>query len=76
MYAENDYGSPPTATELQGWADNYGMSFPAGADPGWTFYDRSWSANYTPVNLLLAPGMRVVTEDYVDDSQIEAVLPM
>ncbi|MFO0636487.1 MAG: hypothetical protein U0168_26965 [Nannocystaceae bacterium] len=52
------------------------MTFPVGADPGWTFYDRSWSANYTPVNLLLAPGMRVVTEDYVDDAQIEAVLPM
>jgi hypothetical protein len=27
------------------------------------------------VNALLAPGMQVVTTDWVDDAQIEAVLP-
>jgi hypothetical protein len=75
MYMENDYGSPPSQSDLAGWADYFGMTFPVVSDPGGNLYDQIWAAGYTPVNALLAPGMQVVTTDWVDDAQIEAVLP-
>jgi hypothetical protein len=51
------------------------MTFPVGSDPGWSIYDTAWDVNFTPVNLLLAPGMQIVSKDFVSDSDIEAVLP-
>ena len=52
------------------------MTFPVGSDPGWNIYDKIWSSNFTPVNMLIAPGMVIVSEDFVSDQEIEAVLPM
>lgn len=57
------------------WANNYGMTFPVGSDPGWNIYESIWSSNFTPVSMLIAPGMLIVSEDFVSDQEIEAVLP-
>jgi hypothetical protein len=51
------------------------MTYPVVADPGGSVYDDVWNADYTPVQALLAPGMKIVTTDWVEDAQIEAVLP-
>jgi thiol-disulfide isomerase/thioredoxin len=75
LYAENDFGSPPSSSELASFGDSYGMTFPVGTDPGWNIYDQVWDVNFTPVNMLIAPGMQIVKEDWVSDSDIEAVLP-
>jgi len=75
VYAENDYGSPPSPSELATFGDSYGMTFPVGTDPGWNLYDTFWDSNFTPVNMLIAPGMQIVHEDWVSDADIEAVLP-
>ena len=75
MYMENESGSPPSPAELTGWADYYGMTYPVVSDPGGSVYDQVWNADYTPVQALLAPGMKIVTTDWVEDAQIEAVLP-
>jgi thiol-disulfide isomerase/thioredoxin len=75
LYAENDYGSPPSAGELASFGDGYGMTFPVGTDPGWNIYDTAWDSNFTPVNMLIAPGMQIVHEDWVSEAEIEAILP-
>lgn len=49
------------------WANNYGMTFPVGSDPGWNIYESIWSSNFTPVSMLIAPGVRSVSEDFVSD---------
>lgn len=46
------------------------------ADPGWSTFDAFWNQNYTPANMLLAPGMQVVKTDWVGEQDIEAVVPM
>ncbi len=73
--AENDSGGVPTQAQLTQWAGDYGLSTPVLADPGWATFDTLWNQNYTPANMLLAPGMRVVKTDWVSEGDIAAVLP-
>jgi hypothetical protein len=75
MSAENDSGSTPSQTDLQSWATQYGLTMPVVADQGWAVFDAIWGGGYTPANALLAPGMKLVTTDWVGDADIEAVLP-
>jgi hypothetical protein len=76
MYAETYSGSTPTPADLTEWADQYGLTHPVVADPGaQTFYD-IWGGGYTPANALIAPGGQLVTTEWVEDADIEAVLPM
>lgn len=74
--AENDFGSTPTQADLTQWANTYGITTPVLADVGWAQFDALWDQNYTPANMLLAPGMTVVKADWVQESDIEAVLPL
>jgi hypothetical protein len=73
--AENNSSTTPTTAELADWANTYGLTTPVLADPGWAVFESLWSGGYTPANALLAPGMKLVTTDWVYDSDIEAVLP-
>lgn len=73
--AENDFGGAPTQAELTQWATEYGLSTPVLSDPGWSTFDTFWNQNYTPANMLIAPGMQVVKTDWVSDSDIAAVVP-
>ena len=75
MIAENDAGSTPSQSDLTSWQSQYGMTFPVVADQGWAVFDAIWGGGYTPANALLAPGMKLVTTDWVEDSDIEPVLP-
>lgn len=45
------------------------------ADPGANRFFEIWGGGYTPANALLAPGMQIVTTDWVTDADIEAALP-
>jgi hypothetical protein len=74
--AENDSGSAPTQSDLQAWATQYGLSTPVLSDPGWTSFDTLWNQNYTPANMLLAPGMQVVQTEWVSEGDIAAVVPL
>lgn len=76
ILAENDFGTAPTQGELGQWAQTYGQSTPVLSDPGWTTFDTLWDTNFTPAVMLLAPGMEVVSTDWVSESDIESVLPM
>ena len=51
------------------------MTTPTLADPGWQVFDQFWSSNYTPQNMLIGPGMQVVSTSFVSDAEIQAVLP-
>lgn len=73
--AENDFGSTPTQTELEQWAVGYGITSPVLADVGWAQFDALWDQNYTPANMLLAPGMTVVKTEWVEEADIAAVVP-
>lgn len=74
IYAETNSSNAPSQSDLAGWADQYGMSFPVLSDPGWEVFD-AFGTNYTPAHMLLAPGMTIVKKDWVYDSDIQAVLP-
>jgi hypothetical protein len=74
--AENESGGPPTQGQLTQWAGQYGLSTPVLSDAGWSTFDAFWNQNYTPANMLIAPGMQVVQTDWVSSSDIESVLPL
>ncbi len=74
IYAETNSSSAPTQSDLQGWANNYNMSFPVLSDPGWDVFT-NFGTNYTPAHMLLAPGMTVVKKGFVNDGDIQSVLP-
>jgi hypothetical protein len=76
MYAETNSGSTPTPADLGEWASSYGMTVPVVADPGASKFFEIWGGGYTPANALIAPGGQLVTTDWVEDAQIESVLPM
>lgn len=73
--AENESGTTPTQGELKSWADQYGLSTPVLSDPGWSVFDTLWAQDYTPANMLLAPGMRVVNNTWVFEDDIVSALP-
>lgn len=50
------------------------MTFPVLSDPGWNVFSH-FGTNYTPAHMLLAPGMTIVKKGYVNDSDIQGVLP-
>ena len=75
LIAENDSSSTPSQADLDSWRNQYGLTFPVVADQGWAVFDAIWGGGYTPANALLAPGMKLVSTDWVYDSDIEAVLP-
>jgi hypothetical protein len=76
MYAETNSGSTPTPSELMEWANAYGLTHPVVADPGASKFFEIWGGGYTPANALIAPGGQLVTLEWVEDADIEAVLPM
>jgi len=74
--AENDFSTPPTQSDLSGWANDFGLSTPVLSDPGWSTFDTFWNQNYTPAGMLLAPGMQVVDTGAISEFDIQSVLPM
>lgn len=74
--AENNSGTAPSQGELGGWAGEYGLTTPVLSDPGWSVFDTLWNQNYTPANMLLAPGMKVVNNTWVYEADIVSALPM
>ncbi len=75
MYAETNSGTTPTPADLAGWSSYYGLTHPVVADPGAAKFFEIWGGGYTPANALIAPGGKLVTTDWVEDADIEAVLP-
>ena len=74
--AENNSSSTPTAEELMGWADQYGLTFPVVADAGWAIESRYAQDNGIPSFTLLAPGAEVVAaDDFGAESMIPDYLP-
>ena len=81
LIGENDSGVAPSQTDLQYWADSFGLTFPVLSDPG--FYK---GASYIPggtINMpnyqLIGPGMEILAVDEwgsgISDATIEANLP-
>ncbi|MCB9741455.1 MAG: TlpA family protein disulfide reductase [Alphaproteobacteria bacterium] len=74
--AENAESQDPTQEELQGWADNYGLSYPVVADPGWAVNNRYEQDNGIPTHVLIAPGGELIAvDDYNAESMIDELLP-
>jgi hypothetical protein len=76
LLGENNSGSTPSASDLDGWASTYGVTFPTVADAGWNVtarYERDWGI---PSFTLIGPGAEVIeTDGWISDADIEAALP-
>ncbi len=60
MSIQNNSGSVPSQSELEGWASQYGMeSVPAVAHDGWEFEVDGYIVTY----YILGPGMEVLEAD-------------
>ena len=78
LLAENDYGQTASQSDLQQWANDYGLSHPVLADvnfdvtAGYMFANSSFNGSIALPNMqLLSGGMVVETSnDYLSDSQI------
>ena len=81
LIAQNNENAAPSQSDLEWWADLYGLTFPVLSDPG--FYK---GASYIPgstINMpnyqLIGPGMEIIAVDQwetgISDSTIEAHLP-
>lgn len=73
VYSETETGSLPTAEELAGWADNYGIRFPVLEDPNSSIYWR-FGTGSLPSMVLLGPGLDVLESGWVDPDAVEAYL--
>ena len=73
MFNDNDYEVPDTA-DLQGWADNYGLTSPVVADDAGVG-NRYEADGYIPSKTLLGPGAEVLVADgSISESTIEEAL--
>jgi len=76
LKAQNNQGAAPSTSDLEGWADTYGLTFPVLSDDGWGIMSRYEDDNYIPSHTLLGPGAEVIATDAnITDSMIESVLP-
>jgi len=75
LLGENEYGETPSLSDLQRWADEFGLNHPVLADPSYGVSAR-WAGVYIPTMHLVGPGAEVLMADtYVDETTIEANLP-
>ena len=76
LKAENSSRQAPSTSDLDAWADNFGLTFPVVSDPNWNTMMRWEKDNYIPSHTLLAPGMKVVQlDERISEEDIESVLP-
>ena len=83
LIGETNSGGSPTQADLQEWANDYGITHPVLADPGfgelvnYLYADPSFNGSFGLPNMeLLSPGMQVeIINGYVGASDIEAYLP-
>ena len=89
LIGENDYGNPPSQSDLQTWANDYGITHPVVADAdfngdgysfditaGYLFANPNFNGSFGLPNMqLLSSGMRVeTTNDWLQMSDITPFL--
>ncbi len=72
LYSETDSGALPTAEDLMGWANQYGIKTPVLADDAGIYWE--FGTGSLPSMALLGPGMEVLAEGWVDEGTIEEFL--
>jgi len=78
LLGENTFGSTPSRSDLQTWADSFGIDHPVVADPGFGVGSRfvSGGSLYLPSTSLLSDGAVVIKRDsYVSTNDITGALP-
>ena len=75
LLAEDDAYQPPDQFELQNWADDFGLTMPVLADPGWQV-SNSWEQDSgIPTEVLIDRNMRLMIVDgAVSEGAIDALL--
>ena len=74
--AENNNSQTPSAEDLAGWADQYGLTIPIIADAGWELEGRFARDSGIPSWTLLGPGAEVLaTDDWGSEAMIPSALP-
>ena len=83
LIAENDYGQSPSQSDLMYWANQYNITHPVVADPGFNeiapylFANPNFTGTINLPNMQLLKPQRIVytTNDWVTNSDILQVLP-
>ena len=76
LIGEDESGGVPSTDGLAGWADAYGLTTPVAADSSWGVSFRYEQDYGIPSQHLIAPGGEIIAVDsWVNDSDIEAILP-
>ena len=77
LIGQTNSGGSPTVTDLQSWANTYGLNHPVVADPNWNVTGRFVSGTFgLPSMHLIGPGGEVLeTQSWITANDIEAALP-
>ena len=76
LKGENSSRDTPSTSDLDEWAEAFGLTFPVLADDGFSITSRFEKDWYIPSHTLLGPGLKVIKVDAgISDSDIEAALP-
>ena len=80
LIGQNNDSATPSQSDLQFWADSFGLTFPVLSDPGFAKGASYIGGDiYMPNYQLIGPGMEILAvnqyEYGISDSTIEAHLP-
>jgi peroxiredoxin len=75
LLGEDTFGDTPDQSDLESWANSYGLEHPVLADANWAVSNR-WPGAYIPTMHLLGAGATVIAGNtYVSETQIQLNLP-